>query len=100
MQESTGNVDLSSSADVEAGLGDANLSVAEASARLEDAYREAAAQSEEQAAEAYPGTQEVPMVASPSPPNLPHQPPPFLPNTKPVLDLNYRLALKLLKIRG
>ena len=56
-----GDVDLSSSADAEAGLSEKNLELAKASAELEQAFKEATAKSSEQAVAAHPGVAKQPM---------------------------------------
>lgn len=61
VKEATGEVDLSSSADAEAGLSERDLDLAKASAELEQAFKEATARSSEQAVAAHPGVAEQPM---------------------------------------
>ena len=61
VKEKRGEVDLSSSADVEAGLSGKDLELARASAELEQAFKEATARSSEQAVAAHPGVAEQPM---------------------------------------
>ena len=61
VKDADGEVDLSSSADAEAGLSEKDLELAKASAELEQAFKEATARSSEQAVAAHPGVAEQPM---------------------------------------